>query len=619
MELGNKVRHAVARGRAEAALRESEQRFRSVFDNANDAMIISDLNGRILECNDLACKTAGMSREGLIGRSLVSDIPAQTSPSLSDRLEELKEKGDIRFETTYPSPGRGLITTEVNASLVPYDGGTAILSHVRDITDRKREEETLKRSERKFRAIFEGAEVGICALSADGRPVDFNGKMIDLLGYSREELGRMNLAMLTHPDDIETCLRNLDELKAGRTDHYELEKRYVRKDGGVIWARVFVSLVDPGIGEPPLVLIIVNDITNRKKAEEGLNASQMRLTLAMNMANLVDWEYDLRSDTYTFNDDFFALYGTTAAREGGYIMSREQYFRTFIHPEDIDRISQEMDTSLEKHIVKGAVRTEHRMVRRDGEVRHVTVHSCLVNDAAGNAIKAFGANQDITELKRAEEGLRKASQKLTLLDSMTRHDLNNQITLLGGNLLLLKGRLHDDVTLARVENMERSISAVGSMLKFVRDYQEMGVASPLWQLIGENVQDPLGFIELDALEMSERARQLEVFADPMLGKVIHNLIENSIKYGGTPISVAIDCTEAEDGLVLIYRDNGHGIPSENKTRIFEQGFGKGTGLGLFLSREILAITGITIQETGYPGEGARFEMTIPKGKFRFRD
>jgi PAS domain S-box-containing protein len=617
VELGNKIRHAVAHGRADSALRESEQRFRSVFDNANDAMIISDMDGRILECNDRACKMSGLARDDLVGPSLVSDIAAKASLSFSDLLNVLKERGEVRFETTYQVQGEERIVTEVNARLIPYDGGTAILCLVRDITDRKREEEKLQRSERKFRAIFDGADVGISALGADGQLIDFNDRMVDLLGYSREELGGMNIALFTHPDDIEASLSSLDDLWAGRTDHYDLEKRYVRKDGGTIWTHVLVSRVEPRTGEPPLVLIIVNDITKRKEAEEELKASQMRLTLAMNMANLVEWEYDFRTDNYTFNDDFYALYGTSSAREGGYVMSRERYGRAFVHPQDLEAFFQGFGPVLERQDISGTVKIEHRIMRRDGEVRHIMVHACLVNDETGAVVKSLGANQDITELKTAEEALRKASGKLALLNNITRHDLNNQITLLGGHLMLLKGRLNDPVALARTEIMAHSINALGSMLKFARDYQAMGVASPHWQPIREPVQDPLGFIELESLELSERAQQLEVFADPMLGKVINNLIENSIKYGGSPISVAIDCSETEEGLLLVYTDTGEGIPLENKERIFEQGFGKGTGLGLFLSREILAITGITIRESGRPGEGARFEMAIPKGKYRF--
>ncbi len=111
---------------------------------------------------------------------------------------------------------------------------------------------------------------------------------------------------------------------------------------------------------------------------------------------------------------------------------------------------------------------------------------------------------------------------------------------------------------------------------------------------------------------------LEIYADPLLSKVFYNLIDNALKYGGdTMTSIRISCSEMDAGLTLICEDDGAGIRDWDKTRLFERGYGKNTGLGLFLSREILAITNITIKETRKPGKGARFEMVVPKGAYRF--
>ena len=111
---------------------------------------------------------------------------------------------------------------------------------------------------------------------------------------------------------------------------------------------------------------------------------------------------------------------------------------------------------------------------------------------------------------------------------------------------------------------------------------------------------------------------LEIYADPLLGKVFYNLIDNALKYGGGKMtSIRITSRETNTGLCLLFEDDGAGIAVEDKKHLFERGFGKNTGLGLFLSREILSITGITIRETGEPGSGARFEMDVPKGRLPF--
>jgi signal transduction histidine kinase len=113
-------------------------------------------------------------------------------------------------------------------------------------------------------------------------------------------------------------------------------------------------------------------------------------------------------------------------------------------------------------------------------------------------------------------------------------------------------------------------------------------------------------------------RDLEIYADPLFGKVFYNLIDNALKYGGGKMTaIRIISRETNTGLILVFEDDGAGIAGEDKKHLFERGYGKNTGLGLFLSREILSITGITIRETGDPGNGGRFEMAVPKGGYRF--
>ncbi|MDD5187858.1 MAG: ATP-binding protein, partial [Methanoregula sp.] len=119
------------------------------------------------------------------------------------------------------------------------------------------------------------------------------------------------------------------------------------------------------------------------------------------------------------------------------------------------------------------------------------------------------------------------------------------------------------------------------------------------------------------VEVDIRISGLEVFADAPFEKVFFNLMENSVRHGEHVTRIALSLRETETGFVIVYEDNGIGIPEEDKKKLFRKGFGKHTGLGLFLSREILSITGITITENGVTGEGARFEITVPKGVYRF--
>ena len=145
----------------------------------------------------------------------------------------------------------------------------------------------------------------------------------------------------------------------------------------------------------------------------------------------------------------------------------------------------------------------------------------------------------------------------------------------------------------------------------------MGKTAPAWQNINESVRRAVAALPMRDVRVDVDRSDLEIYADPLFEKVFYNLIENALKYGGEAMTtIRITSQEAGAGLVIACEDNGTGITSGDKKRLFEQGYGKHTGLGLFLCREILSITGITIAETSEPGKGARFEMVVPKGTYR---
>ena len=157
------------------------------------------------------------------------------------------------------------------------------------------------------------------------------------------------------------------------------------------------------------------------------------------------------------------------------------------------------------------------------------------------------------------------------------------------------------------------------MVQFTKEYEEIGVHVPAWQDCRTLVdtaakQAPLGKVMVE----NNLPASAEVFADPLIVKVFYNLMDNAVRYGGKITTIRFSALERNGDEVLVCEDDGDGVPQDEKEKIFERGFGKNTGLGLALSREILSITGITITETGEPGKGARFEMVVPKGAWQFR-
>ena len=223
-----------------------------------------------------------------------------------------------------------------------------------------------------------------------------------------------------------------------------------------------------------------------------------------------------------------------------------------------------------------------------------------------------------TELALISAAYQQANRKLTLLSSITRHDINNQLTVIIGYLEILERRLPGPSEKEFLQFMATAAHRIVAMIQFTREYEEIGVLAPAWQdcrtLVNTAAhQAPLGQIRVQ----NELDGGCEVFADPLIVKVFYNLMDNAVRYGGKITTVRFSVQASGHNLVLVCEDDGVGIVAAEKERIFERDFGKNTGLGLFLSREILSITGITIVETGEPGTGARFEITVPKGMYRF--
>lgn len=230
----------------------------------------------------------------------------------------------------------------------------------------------------------------------------------------------------------------------------------------------------------------------------------------------------------------------------------------------------------------------------------------------------LGITRDITQRKRAEEALFQANKKLNLLSSITRHDILNQLTALRTYFEISHDFLRDDDMKDLVSKEEKIAEVIDRQIMFTRDYQQMGVYAPSWQAVDTIITTTILSFDTSRVKILAECPGLEVYADPLLEKVFYNLFENAFRYGGAGLSrIRVSCEETGDGLVLRIDDNGVGIPGADKLRIFERGFGNHTGLGLFLSREILGITGMTIAETGTHGRGACFEIRIAKGTYRF--
>ncbi len=252
----------------------------------------------------------------------------------------------------------------------------------------------------------------------------------------------------------------------------------------------------------------------------------------------------------------------------------------------------------------------------DGTIRHCMIKTVPIEDKGMPAL--LSVITDITDRKAAEEALSRVNQKLTILASITRHDIKNQLMALSTYLKLSKEELDTIPIASEYLKKEMKIAeTIGQQIDFTKIYEDMGTKAPVWQNINASVQRAIATLPLRNVDVEVDRLDLEIYADSLFEKVFYNLIDNALRYGGQAMTtIRITSYETGAGLVIACEDDGVGIPGEDKKHVFAQGYGKNTGLGLFLTREILSITGITIAETGEPGKGARFEILVPRDCYR---
>jgi len=231
-------------------------------------------------------------------------------------------------------------------------------------------------------------------------------------------------------------------------------------------------------------------------------------------------------------------------------------------------------------------------------------------------------NRDLMEINhqigRSEAAAGIANKKLSLLASITRHDIRNQLMALLAFLELSKMHVSDPEAISLVGKAEGAAHNIQRQIEFTKNYEEIGVRAPQWQNVGTLLEGLRPRLAAAGVEMVINLDGLEVYADPLLVKVFENLIDNSLRHGERVRHITVSTLRYGLGEIAIeYKDDGIGVHDEDKERIFEKGFGKNTGLGLYLIREILAITGMTMKESGEYEKGALFEIFLPRENFRF--
>jgi PAS domain S-box-containing protein len=588
-------------------LEASEDKYRMLVEHSRDGVFIIQ-DGRLVFYNQALTGLSGYTAEELNGKLLADLIVPEDREMVVSRAMERAQGKQLpeRYEfSLLHKDGIRRIRIRVSTGLGSYNGRPASIGTFYDVSEDQRREEALRESEEKVRTILDHLP-DLVVVHRNGIILYVNPAMIDSMGLLPEEVMNHSIMEYIAPEYHATVAANLRErLETGRDEPYEIE--LLPREGERRVVSIRGSIIT--FGGSPAILNVLVDITEKRKAEKALQASEEKFRDLVETSPDMIWEIDPQGRLRYMSPMIMTTMGYSPEEIIGKPMT------DLIPEEKRPVIMQALTQTLasEGPIAPFEVPARHR----DGRDMVVEIRPAQMLSPDGKLIGFRGVVHDITERKRAEDALRLANRQLGLLAGITRHDMKNQIFSLKAYLELSKRSLGN--VPRESELIERELRVADIMerqITFTKEYQDLGANAPSWQDVEKVVSDAKNSIPLGEARITGDISGIEIYADPLLAKVFYNLIDNALRHGQHVTEMQVSAHESAGDLVLVWEDNGVGIPAKEKNLIFERGYGKNTGLGMFLVREILSLTGITITETGEPGKGARLEILIPKGGFR---
>ncbi len=394
---------------AERALRESEQRLTLAQNAAHLGVCEWDLSTNGFTHSEEYARLYGSAPDD--PPLTLEELSKRTHPEDRERVQacikdalERTHAWDTEYRALWPDGSVHWLHSKGAVFLDASGRPVRSMGVVLDITEGKKAEAALRESEQRFRVTFFQAAVGIALTLLDGQWLRINDRFCEMLGYSETELRGKNFLDLTHPDDYETSHASLRRFLTGEMSSLvNREKRYIRKDGGIVWVRLFVSLVRDQHNQPQYFISVLEDITEQKSIEERLRTSEARLMEAQNLAKVGSWERHIQSDRIYWSDEIFRILGLTNAP------ANLPTFLSCVHPKDREKIlgvNDKVRSSI------APVEVEYRIIRPDGELRFVRSIVEAIRDDQGVPVRVTGATQDITAQVKARELLRESEAYL---------------------------------------------------------------------------------------------------------------------------------------------------------------------------------------------------------------
>lgn len=604
------AREISGRKNAEKALRDAGDRLQSILDAAPFGSVVCELrtNGDLVlvSGNRPADRILGTDCSSVAGKTLEEAFPALASGGIPDAFRKVARE-TIPFHSDaveYRTAEAGGIY-EVDA--VPLIQNR-IAVFFRDITDKRREDAELEQREARFRALIHNAPDIIQILDPERRLVFSSPAFMKILGHKEGSQTGREFLDLIHPDDRERVSSELSHVYNGTNPGIPTEYRILAADGKYLYVEsAGISLLGvPGVDG---IVISTHTVHERKLAEQAIRESEERFRLIFRHSGDAVYLFEITphgmpGKIVDANDE--------AVRQSGYM--REELVNKNLLDLYSRELSQRSRAIMMELLTQGESRFETEMIQKDGSILPVEIGARLAKLKTRTYVIAI--SRDISRKRREERMLRIANQKLQLMNVVAWHDIQNKITGSSGNVALSGDPVMDARLKGCIDREDEVLRIIDRQLRYTREYQEMGIHPPQWVNLPRLLRSIVSFKGIGSLKLDMDLRDLELFCDPVIEKVFSHLIENTQKHGKTATAIRVSCRETPGGITIFYEDNGIGIPAEKKKDLFVRGVGSETGISLFFVHDILEISDMGIRETGEPGKGARFEISVPRGLYR---
>ncbi len=608
------IRNIEERKKAENALKESEERYRSIVEKSHAGITIIDNSFCTTYANNQMAKILGYSTNEIVGEDFRKFLDEESKKLAVDRYKKRQRGEDApdRYEIRAVRKNGEKRDLEVSSAIIKDPmGNVRTIAQVLDITHRKKAEETLKESEEKYRTLVRNMSVGIYRNTPGerGKFIEANPAIIQMFGYeSREDFLKLNVSDLYYyPTDRKKFNKKM--LKDGFVKNEEIQLR--RKDDSLMWGSVTAIAVKDEQGEVMYYDGIIEDITYRKKAAEEILKQKTYFQALFEGSAEAIVSLDEKHRVLEVNPAFVKLFGYSLDELKGKSLD------DFVLPEEEDKIGRE----LTEKVVRGEiVKAEGQRKKKDGFLVYVSILGAPIF-IEGKQVGIYTIYRDITARKEAE-------QEREFYDSLLRHDVANRNTIIQGSLELLEEEDLTEEQESIVKNALKAARSSGELIEMIRSLRRI---SGERDFISVKLHDTLSKV-VDILDQQAKSKGIRikytrvkgvVKADQLIENIFSNIIQNAIIHSSCS-TIIISGKEEEKGGEVVYKisieDDGEGIPNDIKGNVFGLGVksisSSGSGLGLYLVKKIVESYGgsVIITKPKQPKHGTIFSVYLPKFK-----